>query len=81
MATDVDALGYELVHSLGTLRVINAVAWDALGEYLAIRAQAGPVGHRTVPVTWTVPRELVADLHTRLGEALAEIDTAEVPRQ
>lgn len=81
MTSASDALGPELIAALGTLRSIDAVRWDMLGEYLAIRAHAGPVGPRLAPVTWLVPRELVAELHSRLGEALSEIDNAELPRQ
>lgn len=81
MKSEAHTLGYELLDSLGTLRAIDAVVWDALGEDLAIRAQAGPLGRRMVPVIWTVPRELVAELHSQLGAALSEIDTSEQPRQ
>lgn len=81
MTNEADALKPALIHSLGTLRSIDGVVWDMLGEHLAIRTQAGPLGGRTVPVTWSVPRELVAELHSLLGQALADRDTEELPRQ
>lgn len=81
MPKETDALKPELIHSLGTLRSIDAVVWDVLGEHLAIRTQAGPLGGRTVPVTWSVPRELVATLHSLLGQALLDREYEERPRQ
>lgn len=73
-ATTADEL--KLIHSLGTLRSIEAVQWDALGERLVIQAHAGPLGGRLVPVVWSIPRELVADLHSQLGQALSDTDTS-----
>lgn len=81
MQNEIDALIPELVHSLGTLRRVDRLDWDALGEHLAIRVQAGPLGGHLMPVTWAVPRALVAELHTRLGQALLDRDTEELPRQ
>jgi hypothetical protein len=81
MPDDAYALKPELLRSLGTLRRIDAVAWDVLGEHLAIQVQAGPFGRSTVPVIWTVPRELVKELHFQLGQALEEIGSAEQPKQ
>lgn len=65
----------QLVHSLGTLRSIEAVQWDLLGERLVIQAHAGPVSGRLRPVVWSIPRALVAGLHSQLGQALADRDT------
>lgn len=76
-----EAFAIAKLHSLGTMRSINAVAWDVLGEHLAIRFQAGPLGGRTVPVDWSVPRELAKELHFQLGQALADREHEELPRQ
>lgn len=71
----------ELVELLGTLREIESVQWDLLGEYLGVKAKAGPIGRRLAPVTWALTPESAAALHLLLGRALDERAGAAPPMQ
>lgn len=76
-----DASLIDIVHSLGTMRSITAVQWDALGEHLVVQFQAGSPARPTVPVVWSVPRALVVEMHCLLGQVLGDTSTAEMPMQ
>lgn len=71
----------ELVELLGTLREIETVQWDLLGEYLNVKAKAGPIGRRLAPVNWGLTPSAAADLHLLLGRALEERARAAPPMQ
>lgn len=71
---------YEPLKTQATLRAIDAVAWDGLGEYLVIRSQAGHVGALKAFDLALTP-ETASDLHYLLELALAEKDNAALPRQ
>ena len=77
----ISSLELGMLRSLGNLTAIDGVAWDMLGEHLLLRFQAGRPGARQVPVCWALPHALAADLHTLLGQALLDKDSAAAPMQ
>lgn len=79
--TDDDLRSLRILATLGQLRSMDALEWDALGEHLLAQFQAGPDGGPLVPVSWAIPRLLGKELHRVLGQALADRDSEELPRQ
>lgn len=71
----------KMSRTLGQWKSLDELRWDALGENLSIRFQAGPDGGPTVTRDWAVPLELATKLHSWLGQALAERAAAAQPMQ
>lgn len=74
------ALEYEQIATLATVKGLDRIGWDALGQLLFVEFVAGPPGiDRPLPVALT--REAATELLHALQTCLAERDSAAGPVQ